>query len=221
VEQSIDGFIAKLGITYHILIPYKEDRHILLHLKVAKDVSLYIFEEKPKEKIVYGQATIIQGTRQVTIDTTNGDILDDPSKLRNNHISFHGSGVVKSATTRATGYPLRNLTKAGQICTVIFPHPSKLPVVSNLRQSDITINYPLDEKCPLAVNMIATPRSIVPRVNIPKAVYQWSYALVYERLLPKDDLVIVLHFYHSPGEWLLYKTTIHPMDVHQFEAETP
>ena len=69
----------------------------------------------------------------------------------------------------------------------------------------------------MAANIIAAPRSKVPNVTVPVAAFQWSYAFVYERMLGEDDLVLILHFYHSPGEWPIAKITIHPTDVSQFK----
>jgi len=220
MTQNIAGFIAKTGVTYRVLMPYKGERHILLHLELTKDASLYLFDQKP-EKIIYGQSSIGSGNTQTTVDITKGDVIDDPAILNSDHISFHGSGVVKSTTGRAIGHPLRMLKEGGQVCTIIFPHLSKLPIVSNLRQSDRTINYPLDEACPLAVNVIAAPRSKVPQISVPGAVFQWSYAFVFARLLEKDDLVVILHFYHSRGVWPLDKITVYPTDIHQFKTKTP
>lgn len=219
MEEKIEGFTAKAGVTYRVLMPHTEERRLLLRLQVAKDASLYLFEDQPK-KVFYGQATIERGSRQKTVDITQGNVLDDASALKGEHVSFHGSGVVKSSTGRAIGHPLRRLTDGGQVCTIIFPHLSKLPAVSKLRKSDITINYPVDEACPLAVNIIAAPRSKVPRLSVPIAVFQWAYAFAYEGLLEEDDLVIILHFYHSPGKWPIAKITIHPTDVRQFKTDT-
>lgn len=213
---QIEGFIAKLGVKYRILMPYEGKGRVLLRFQVAKDASLYLFDQQPK-KVFYGQATIRAGSTQTTVDVNQGNFLDDSSTLKSEHLSFHGSGVVKSSTGRAIGHPLRRLTDGGQVCTVIFPHLSKLPAVKNLRESDIKINYPVDEACPLAVNITAAPRSKVPDVRVP-APFQWSYAFVYEHLLEKDDLVLILHFYHSPGEWPIAKITVHPTDIRQFKT---
>lgn len=71
----------------------------------------------------------------------------------------------------------------------------------------------------MVVNIIAAPRSKIIRLRIPTAVFQWAYAFSYEGLLRNDDLVIILHFYHSPGKWPIAKITIHPDDVRQFKKK--
>lgn len=220
MNQEIEGFIAKTGVTYRVLMPYKGERHILLHLELKKDVSLYLFDKKPK-KVIYGQSSIVAGTTQTTVDITKGAVIDDPVILNSAHISFHGSGVIKNITNRAIGHPLRMLKEGVQVCLIAFPHLSKLPIASNVRQSDITINYPLDEACPLALNIIASPRRKVPQINVPEVVFQWDYAFIYERLLEKDDLVIILHFYHKQGNWPIDEITVYPINVHQFKTKTP
>lgn len=219
-EQRTPGFIAKAGVTYRVLMPYKGKCHILQRLQLGKDVSLYLFGEKPKT-IFYGQSTIKAGETQTVVDITKGSVIDDLSTLKSDHTSFHGSGVVKGTTGRAIGHPLRMLKEQVHVCSIVFPHISKLPIIHNLRKSDITISYPLDEACPLALNIIATPRSKASQIRIPKAVFQWSYAFVYERLLEKDDLIIILHFYHSQGDWLLYKAIVYPTDIRKLKNTAP
>jgi hypothetical protein len=217
MSQHIEGFVAEPGVTYRILISYQEELHLALRLRLSSDISLYFFDKQPT-KVVRGQSTVASGSTQATVDITKGDTIDDPSVLKGAHLSFHGSGVVKSASIgRATGHVLRDLQEGCQVCSFIFPHPSKLPAVSNLRKSDITISYPVDEGCPVAMNVIAAPRSKVPQISVPGAVFQWSYAFIYESLLGEDDLVIVLHFYHSPGEWPIAKITLFPTDVNQLK----
>ena len=44
MTQNIAGFIAKTGVTYRVLMPYKGERHILLHLELTKDANLYLFD---------------------------------------------------------------------------------------------------------------------------------------------------------------------------------
>jgi hypothetical protein len=218
-EQRIPAFIAKAGVTYRVLIPYRGELHILQRLRLGKDVSFYLFGDTPKE-ILHGQSTIKAGETRVRIDITKGSVIDDPSTLKSDHTSFHGSGVVKSTTGRHIGHPLRTLNEQVTVCSVIFPHISKLPIIHNLRKSDVTINYPIDEACPLVLNIIATPRSKASRIEIPNAIVQWSYVFIYEQLLEKDDLLIILHFYHSQGDWLLDKAIVYPTDIRQFKNKT-
>ena len=72
-----------------------------------------------------------------------------------------------------------------------------------------------------AGNITAAPRNKVPQVSVPAATFQWSYAFVYERLLEEDELVLILHFYHSPGEWPIWKVIVHPTDIRQFKTKAP
>ena len=78
--NEIEGFIAKIGLTYRILIPYAQERRLLLRMQVAKDASLYLFEDQPK-KVFYGQGTIERGSKSKTVDITQGKYLDDASDL--------------------------------------------------------------------------------------------------------------------------------------------
>jgi hypothetical protein len=224
-DPTIQGFNAEAGKKYRVLMPYSKERHILLHLQVTKDASLYLFDlpfDPPIAKVSYGRSRIEQGSTQTVVDITQGEVMNHPKGA---HLSFHGSGVVNTGTGRAIGHQLRRLTNAGVVCSVIFPHPSKLPVARGLRQSDITVHYPIDEGCPLALNICAAPRGNFPSMNwlnIPEAAFQWTYAFLYERLLEEDDLLLILVFYHSPGEWMSGRgVTWWPMDVRQLEPDKP
>jgi hypothetical protein len=216
VDTTIPGFNAEVGKQYRILMPYNEERHILLHLQLRKDASLYVVNSPGAKKFRYGQARIEQGSTQTTVDfMQEGEVMNEP---KNEHFSFHGSGIVNFGHGRAQGLELRKLTKAGVICSMIFPHPSKLPVARVLRHSDITVHYPIDEDCPLALNICVAPRGNLPSMswlNIPGAAFQWAYAFLYDRLLEKDDLLIILVFYHSPGEWSPGVITSWLVDVRQ------
>ena len=97
-------------------------------------------------------------------------------------------------------------------------HPSKLPIAPASRKSDFQINYPFDEKCPLAVNLFASPRRTLMKTQVPSATFQGSYALLCEDFLSGDDLAVMLHFYQSPGEWPIGKITVYPLDAGQLYA---
>lgn len=128
--EKIEGFLAKVGVTYRVLINYMKERRLLLHLQVARDASLYLFEDQP-QKVYYGKATIEQGKTSEMVDITQGNILDNT--LKGEHFSFHGSGVINNPTGRAIGHPLRKLDETAQIYTIIFPHLSKVPEIIKLR----------------------------------------------------------------------------------------
>lgn len=60
---------------------------------------------------------------------------------------------------------------------------------------------------------------IISKVCVYFVGYQLALAFVYERLLENDDLMIILHFYHSPGDWSDYKAFIYTKNVRQFEKK--
>jgi hypothetical protein len=207
MTEKIEGVIATVGKKYRILMPYKEQIYVILRFQVGRDSSFYLFDT-PAHEIRYGKATIKGGTTSVTVDITQGELIEDPSTLETDHNSFHGSGLVKTPTGRFEGPPLRNLLKASQLAMMIFPHISGLKKIKNIRKTDLIVEYPIDEKGPLCLNIIATPRSKATNVAVKIATFQWSYAFVYENLLTNDDLVIIFTFYHSPGEWPEAKVTV-------------
>jgi hypothetical protein len=216
-NNQVDGFKAKVDEEYRLLMPYGGERRLLVRLEVTHDASLYLFDG-PVKSMHYGSVSIGGGTTSATVDITKGDVLDDPIALKSEHLSFHGSGVVKGpAGRRGTSLPLRSLTQGGQICCLGFRHLSKLPIVTEdrVRKTDVTVTYPVDEACPLAIGITAAPRSGVPLRTVPGTTFQWFYAFVYEGLLANDDLLLLLHFYNRPGTWPISNITFYPTNVGQ------
>lgn len=212
MDEKVVGVIATKGKRYRVIIPYKDQKYVLIRFQVSNDSSFYLFDT-PADHIRHGSSTIKAGSTKTNVDITQGELIEDPSTLETDHYSHHGSGYVKTPIGRFYGPPLRNLTKPCQLQIILFPHISKLRKINNLRLTDIIIDYPIDEKGPLVVDITAAPRSNVPKRVIPTATFQWSYVFVYKDLLKNDDLVIMLTFYHSPGEWPIARVSVTPPDI--------
>ena len=200
---------------------YEEKNRPFFWIDVGKDGSIYLGESyrgNPKYAMI---DSIKSENGKFRITYGKGRKITDPNLLKGSKVSFHSSGIVNAFATkkgwRSFVKPLRELNRRELLCVIVFKHPSQYkPIRTTIRKYDIILQYPFDERCPLACEVYVSPHQhSFPPVILKDAKMQFSATLLYQNLNNSSDLVIQMLFYHkTEGRWpqetyILWRTDTH------------
>jgi hypothetical protein len=176
--------------------------HPILWIKTSDDASVYIGPRLKGELSIKGGSKIAKN-EHVRINYNEGVEITDPNVLKNKkHVSFHGSGAINFAGERAFGANLRELKEKIKLTTIMLQHPSKHPEITNPKNFDICLKYPIDIACPVLCNVYAGPYEEFRPTEYKNFKNQLSVILRYEKVETVGSLAIEFVFHHGQvGTW--------------------
>lgn len=190
------------------LFMYEEELRAIAWMNVGRDGSLLY-----NASVAKGGPTIVKhGSVQsdangtATIEYSAGCLVEDQA-LRDSHITYHASGLVKSGNVRTWSVSLRELEGTQQLFQAVFRHPRTCPTVHEPRRWDATplalgsslgalVPYKLTDDRPLVGIVLAAPTG---RLELP----DWGSALImpFTDLRECQDLELAFIFDTQVGAW--------------------
>lgn len=183
-----------------IAVQYQDAWRPIFWLQVAKDGSVYL---GPR----YTDVSVLrEGTKQVSgssVSVKYEEGQDVNVELRKvPKISFHASGVINVVGDRLQRGSLRTIVEQQELCRALFQHPSRYAAISQIKDRDICLNYPLDETRPLQSILFVAPSNNAKLVRLLSATNQINLMLPFFGLAGVPDLLLQLVLGHGPvGAW--------------------
>lgn len=204
--QHQDYIKLALGKPIRILFgSEKNEFRSLIWVEVGKDGSIYL-GPRYNEASYQSFNSVTPENGEVFIPYDEGEIIEDPSILKTQKVSFHASGQTNAGGKRSVSSSLREIEDKKLICNLFFQHPKEFPVPQGQRKTDIRLNYLIDDNRPLLCNVYAHKLRNSLDHSFTSVdcggTYQHSINLIVKEMNGVSDMAIQLAFYHGPeGDW--------------------
>lgn len=193
IQTSTFTGTIKAGARSRLLLAYGRTLRPLLWIRVGRDGSVYFGPGKPYLRY---SATARRRSSDAALPTGHEPVSDAPLPA-DFHLSFHASGIVNSIDQRTYRTALRQPRSPQQLCLIEFEHPRYLPLVTQ-RQRDVVLPFSLDERIPLAANLLVCEPGTVARFgDVPS--HQTAVVLTVEGAVPGVRLALQVSLWQRPG----------------------
>lgn len=205
----------RLNQDYRILVRFSNSWVPLVWFAFHKDASFYIgTSQKIQEISTIDSLRATNG--KLNVKYAEAVAVDTSSIINPGKTSFHGSGAINSLGQRRYREKILNISKQDWICDLMFKHPrSQQRTIkdNDVRNTDICLNYPLDDERPLTAAVYVEPTSQHSPLRAPQAVYQVNLCFEYEGVegdTPNATVQIIMS--HSiKGTWSPVNSILYPM----------
>lgn len=158
-----------------------------------------------------GYGSLVSKTAQqgkVAVRCSEGKKLEGSALPSSSRVSFKASGEIHLGPQVLRGRPLEGLSKATQLCLMLFAHPSRYrpPSKKNSNDYDVGIaEYPLDELRPMYGAIFVSPWPVdgkIGRISVRGMTFQTDLFFAFRGLGRTPDLALQLALGHgSKGPW--------------------
>lgn len=194
-----------------ILIEYKGEWKPLFWFSVGKDGSIYL---SPRNKKIVKRGTSIAKEGMVSVDYSEGEVIQNIDSKKNFKTSFHSSGIINSVDNRVYREPLREIKEQQELCTILFQHPDKYESIemNKLKKRDICLRFPIEEQNPFMARISVAPSDKTQNIIYEYAIYQVDLVLPFSNLTNCQDITIQIsiHSVVGDGSWPPYTYLLYP-----------
>jgi hypothetical protein len=119
-------------------------------------------------------------------------------------VQIDASGALSLGEDQFDGQPLLKLTQPRRLCAGLFSHPSRFGAITpaQSRPTDLRLPYPVDEACPISLEVFAMPLRQLSTEVPPGSTFAINADFVYHDLDSEQPVAVQVIMSHGPpGPW--------------------